>query len=85
MDNMDWKIYRNKIDEEKTKFMQFGQLPDGFQFIQGHMGRLGSPAAVAATGAMPIGGGAGGVGRESGGRVNLDLPGRSCGVFRGLE
>lgn len=49
--------HRQKTDEMKSKFMQFGQLPQGFEFLPGHMGTLGNPGAVAARGAMPIGGG----------------------------
>ena len=44
------------IEREKSNFLQFGQLPRGFEFLPGQMGRLGSPEAVAATGAMPLGG-----------------------------
>lgn len=54
--NIAEQIEKARIDQEKSKFMQFGQLPTGFEFIKGHMGRLGSPAAVAASGAMPLSG-----------------------------
>lgn len=63
---IDDRIYRDRIDREKSQFMQFGAMPGGFEFIQGHRGRLGSPAAVAATGAMPLTG-ISGMGGSSGG------------------
>ena len=47
---------RQMIEREKSSFLQFGQLPRGFEFLPGQMGRLGSPEAVAARGAMPLGG-----------------------------
>ena len=47
---------RQMIEREKSRFLQFGQLPSGFEFLPGHMGRLGSPEAVAARGIMPLGG-----------------------------
>jgi hypothetical protein len=47
---------RQMIEREKSQFLQFGQLPRGFEFLPGHMGRLGQPEAVAARGAMPLGG-----------------------------
>lgn len=47
---------RQMIEREKSQFLQFGQLPRGFEFLPGQMGRLGSPEAVAARGAMPLGG-----------------------------
>ena len=53
--DFDTQYFRAKIDEQKAQFMKFGQLPQGFEFLQGHMGTLGNPAAVAATGAQPIG------------------------------
>lgn len=56
---IDDRIYRNQINQSNKQFMQFGKLPEGFEFLQGHMGRLGHPAAVAAAGAMPLGGGGG--------------------------
>lgn len=49
-----------KREEDKKRFMLFGQMPSGFEFMPGHMGRLGVPAAVAASGAQPFGGGFGG-------------------------
>lgn len=51
------KFERMQIEQQKSQFMKFGQLPPGFEFLPGHMGRLGTPAAVAATGAMPLPGG----------------------------
>jgi hypothetical protein len=45
---------RKQVEEQKSQFLQFGKLPSGFEFLPGHMGRLGTPAAVAATGAMPM-------------------------------
>jgi hypothetical protein len=47
---------RQMIEREKSSYLQFGQLPRGFEFLPGQMGRLGSPEAVAARGAMPLGG-----------------------------
>ena len=65
----DDRIYKNQIDQQKSQFMQFGKLPPGFEFISGHMGRLGSAAAVAARGAQPLSGdyvqNAGGVGTST--------------------
>ena len=43
-------------EEMKKNFMLFGKMPGGFEFVDGHMGRLGMPSAVAATGAMPLSG-----------------------------
>lgn len=43
-------------EREKSRFLQYGQLPEGFEFLPGNMGRLGQPEAVAARGAMPLGG-----------------------------
>lgn len=56
---------RQKIEEQKAQFLKFGELPQGFEFLMGNKGRLGSPMAVAAGGAMPLGGG-GGFGIPSG-------------------
>ena len=58
----DWKMHyeRQKNYEDKKSFMLYGKLPGGFEFAPGHMGRLGTPDAVAATGAMPLQGGGGG-------------------------
>ena len=47
---------REQVEAQKSQFIKFGQLPPGFEFMPGHMGRLGQPEAVAATGAMPLGG-----------------------------
>ena len=47
---------REQVEAQKSQFMKFGQLPPGFEFMPGHMGRLGQPEAVAAAGAMPLGG-----------------------------
>jgi hypothetical protein len=41
---------RQKIEEEKGQFLKFGRHTTGFEFLPGHMGRLGSPAAWAARG-----------------------------------
>jgi len=49
--------HRAQVDDQHAQFMKFGQLPPGFEFLQGHMGRLGSPGAVAARGAQPLSGG----------------------------
>lgn len=53
---------RYRIEQEKKRFMQFGQLPSGFEMSPGYMGRLGTPYAVASAGAQPLGygGGSGG-------------------------
>jgi uncharacterized protein (TIGR02594 family) len=53
--NIDERINRSKVEDQNSQFMQFGKLPGGFEYMPGHMGRLGSPAAVAATGAQPLG------------------------------
>lgn len=45
---------RARVEEEKGQFMKFGELPGGFEFLPDHRGRLGTGAAVAAAGAMPI-------------------------------
>ncbi len=66
-DEMSIFYERARIEEEKKKFMLYGQLPYGFEFASGHMGRLGMPDAVAARGAQPLGGGYSGGGRSSGG------------------
>ncbi len=59
MNPTSWDIlyHRAQIEEQNAQFMKFGQLPPGFEFLPGHMGRLGSPGAVSARGAMPISGG----------------------------
>jgi hypothetical protein len=57
---------RQRIEEQKSQFMQFGKLPPGFEFLAGHMGRLGSAEAIAASGAMPLGDGLGGAGYSGG-------------------
>lgn len=54
--------YRSKIEDQKSDFMRYGKLPPGFEMLDGHMGTLGSARAVAAGGAMPLGG------RYAGGR-----------------
>ena len=51
------KITRLRIEREKSKFLQYGQMPSGFEFMPGNQGKLGNPAAVAARGAMPLSGG----------------------------
>ena len=53
---------------EKQQFLAYGQLPRGFENVPGHMGILGSPGAVMARGAMPLGqfGGGGTVGGYGG-------------------
>ena len=67
--NDDWQTMydRQRIHEEKRDFMMYGKSPRGFEFAQGHMGRLGMPAAVAATGAQPLGTGSGSFGGGWGG------------------
>lgn len=57
-DIIDHKIYRSSVDHSNRRFMQHGALPEGFEFLEGNTGRLGHPAAVSATGAMPLGGSA---------------------------
>lgn len=47
---------RQMIEREKGQFLKFGELPAGFEFLPGNRGMLGNPAAVAATGAMPLSG-----------------------------
>lgn len=86
MEPMEAAIYRSKIEDEKKKFMQFGKLPEGFEFIKDNMGRLGSPSAVAATGAQPLGGdyqwapsSAGGSGSALGTNVPYSSGGRQGG------
>lgn len=64
---------RAKVEDQKSQFMKFGELPPGFEFMPGNKGRLGNPEAVAAGGAMPVtgslgtGGSYGGGGGYSGG------------------
>ena len=56
-------IHRDAIEEQKSRFLQFGSLPQGFEFLPGNQGRLGNAAAVAAGGMSPLmGGGTGGPG-----------------------
>lgn len=47
---------RQRIEEQKSEFMRFGKLPTGFEFVEGHMGRLGTPGALKAAGIQPYGG-----------------------------
>jgi len=47
---------RRAIEEQKKRFMMFGELPSGFEFLEGNRGRLGMPASVAAGGAQPLSG-----------------------------
>lgn len=49
--------YRQKVEDQKSQFMQFGKLPGGFEFTEGYMGRLGTPAALRAAGIQPLSGG----------------------------
>ena len=49
-------MYRMQIEQQKSRFLQFGALPQGFEFLPQNQGRLGNPAAVAARGAMPMSG-----------------------------
>lgn len=71
-------INRDHTERMKSRFMSFGALPDGFEFLEGHRGRLGDPAAVAASGAMPFGGSGGsggsGFGGSLGGRFGYSPP-----------
>jgi len=48
---------RRKIEDQKAEFMKFGKLPSGFEFLPGHMGRLGTPDALRAAGIQPYEGG----------------------------
>lgn len=49
--------YREKVQDQKAEFMKFGRLPGGFEFTEGYMGRLGTPAALRAAGIQPLSGG----------------------------
>lgn len=42
------------LEQQKSRFLAYGQLPQGFEFVQGNMGRLGDAQAVVARGAMPL-------------------------------
>lgn len=82
---MDDRIYRDRIDREKSQFMQFGAMPGGFEFINGHRGRLGSPAAVAASGAMPLTGISGMGGSGGGYSGQYRSPGFRSGGYAGPQ
>lgn len=41
---------RSQIEDQKTQFQNFGKLPTGFEFLEGHMGRLGTAGALRAAG-----------------------------------
>lgn len=56
----------------RADFLSFGALPRGFEHVAGHRGILGKPSAVAASGAMPFGGGM--MGGSSGGTPSYNIP-----------
>jgi len=58
------QLSRSGTDMDKQQFLAYGQLPRGFENVPGHMGILGSPGAVMARGAMPLG--------QSGGMSSLE-------------
>lgn len=51
---IDDRIYASQIEAQKSQFMQFGKLPGGFEFLPGHMGRLGQSSDVEAAGGQPV-------------------------------
>lgn len=63
-------LSRASVEASTSKFLQYGALPDGFGFLPGHMGRLGSAQAIAASGAMPLMGSGIGIDSRAGGVVS---------------
>jgi hypothetical protein len=67
---------RMQLEQQKSRFLQYGQLPQGFEFAPGYNGTLGNPSNVRAGGAMPLSGTGsfGATGFSSGGRSSMPPP-----------